>query len=354
MKKIILSLSIIAAVAAIAIGATTALFSDEEKSVGTFSAGTIDIAIDNENPWVKKPYSIGDLKPGETGYINFDIKNVGENPVNVSKNLGNFTPGNGIEEFECDGVREGYKASSEPECVREKQIGIKNDIQTQLKYDLSVEVYDSKEARIWWQEIYNADEHKSLADIYGENGTEYVDLGMIPVDGHMKVTQSYHFDAAAGNEYQGDTLSFDINIKGEQLTGENGMASVNLENKRIGEPEWDIIQGDGISGTLSYKTQGSEFVYAFEGKAPLVNHSYVLAVGYDANTDVNKEIGIGTTDGEGNIDISGSINTGDLVNAKVWLVPSEYWVSNAMAWTNWPAMVSEFLWETGLINYNQN
>ncbi|PIW76653.1 MAG: hypothetical protein CO001_00190, partial [Candidatus Portnoybacteria bacterium CG_4_8_14_3_um_filter_40_10] len=42
MKKIIISLSIIAAVAAIAIGATTAYFSDTETSTGnTFTAGSI-------------------------------------------------------------------------------------------------------------------------------------------------------------------------------------------------------------------------------------------------------------------------------------------------------------------------
>ena len=49
-KKIIVSLSVVAAVAAITVGATTAFFSDTETSTGnTFTAGAIDLKIDNES-----------------------------------------------------------------------------------------------------------------------------------------------------------------------------------------------------------------------------------------------------------------------------------------------------------------
>lgn len=349
MKKILISLSIVGAAAAIAIGATTAFFSDTETSTGnTFSAGTIDIAIDQQNPWTSH-YSVGDLKPGETGNINFDITNVGQNPVNVSKTLTNIAGTGGAAIFNCGA----YSASSEPECVAEN--GVPNDdVASKIVYDLSVEVYASPASTtpIWWQEIYNVGEGKSLTDVYGANGGGYVALGMIPVGGHMKVTQSYHFNPNAGNEYQGDALSFDITIKGDQLTQENGYASVALENK-TGPTEWDIIQGDGISGTLSYKTQGSMFEYTFSGVAPLANHSYVLAVGYNASTDVDTEIGTGVTDGAGSISFSGSFDTGNLTNAKAWLVPAENW-SGGMVWTGWPGIVPNFLWETGLINYTKN
>jgi len=48
MKKIILSVAMIAAVAAVAIGATTAYFSDVETSTGnTFTAGAIDLTVDS-------------------------------------------------------------------------------------------------------------------------------------------------------------------------------------------------------------------------------------------------------------------------------------------------------------------
>ena len=47
-KRILIGLSVIAAVAAIVVGATTAYFSDIETSTGnTFTAGSIDLKVDN-------------------------------------------------------------------------------------------------------------------------------------------------------------------------------------------------------------------------------------------------------------------------------------------------------------------
>ncbi|OGI27943.1 MAG: hypothetical protein A2359_00195 [Candidatus Moranbacteria bacterium RIFOXYB1_FULL_43_19] len=346
-KRILLSLSIIVAVGAIVVGATISQFSDVEKSTGnTFTAGTIDIAIDGDNPWTDH-YDIPDLKPGETGYINFNIQNFGENPVNVSKLLSNFQNTGGVQDYDCSSL--GGKTSSEPECVAEGTTR-KDDVQSKIEYDLYVEVYKNADDKIWWQEIFNPDEKKTLTQVYG--GGTPVALGMIPVGGHMLVKQSYHFVYNAGNEYQGDTLSFDMTINGEQLTGADGYASVVLENKRIGEPDWDIVQDD-IFGTLKYKTQGPEFVYAFTGKAPLASHNYVLAVGYNSSTDVDTQIGTGTTDVSGNITINGSFDTHSLTNAKAWLVPEENW-SSGMNWSGFPGIVPKFLWETGLITYVEN
>lgn len=49
MKKILISVSVIAVVAAVAIGATTAFFSDTETSTGnTFTAGAIDLKVDSQ------------------------------------------------------------------------------------------------------------------------------------------------------------------------------------------------------------------------------------------------------------------------------------------------------------------
>ncbi len=360
MKKILISLSIVGAVAAIAIGATTAFFSDTETSTGnTFSAGTIDIAIDGTNPWTSH-YSVGDLKPGETGNINFDITNEGTNPVNVSKTLTSIAGTGGVENYPCASstpIGNG-NTSSEPECAAEIVLGHREDnVASQIIYDLSVEVYASPASTtpIWWQAIYTDADGKSITDVYGGSGGVYVALGMIPVGGHMKVTQSYNFSSQADNKYQGDALSFDITIKGDQMAQAGGYASVVLENK-TGPTAWDIIQ-DGISGTLSYKTQGPLFVYTFSGVAPLANQDYVLAVGYNANTDVDTEIGTGATNGAGNISFSGSVDTGSLTNAKAWLIPTENWTSGAMNWSGgagWPGVVPNFLWETGLINYTKN
>jgi len=59
MKKIIISLSVIAAVAAIGIGVTVALFSDTETSAGNiFTAGTVDLKVDH----VRQTYNDVDCK----------------------------------------------------------------------------------------------------------------------------------------------------------------------------------------------------------------------------------------------------------------------------------------------------
>ncbi len=64
-KKIIVSLSIVAAVAAVAVGATTAFFSDTETSTGnTFTAGAIDLKVDSDCHY----YNITSLDNGNPVY----------------------------------------------------------------------------------------------------------------------------------------------------------------------------------------------------------------------------------------------------------------------------------------------
>ena len=68
MKKIIISLSMIAAVAAVAVGATTAFFSDTETSTGnTFTAGAIDLGVDNQS------YYNGVHNGGTSWGVDYDI-----------------------------------------------------------------------------------------------------------------------------------------------------------------------------------------------------------------------------------------------------------------------------------------
>jgi len=58
-----------------------AYFSDVEESTGNvFQAGTLDLAVNGENPWVSKAFTFYDVKPCEE-LAPFDItfKNVGQN-----------------------------------------------------------------------------------------------------------------------------------------------------------------------------------------------------------------------------------------------------------------------------------
>ena len=91
-KKIVVSLSVVVVVAAIAVGATTAFFSDTETSTGnTFTAGAIDLQIDstasyNGEPVVAATWQLKDLNPTSDKFINFaDIKpgDEGENTISL-------------------------------------------------------------------------------------------------------------------------------------------------------------------------------------------------------------------------------------------------------------------------------
>lgn len=81
MKKILLSLFAISVVSVVAIGATTAYFSDKEESTGnTFTAGTIDLEMNDENPSESAIFTFENMKPSEEmAPVVIKLKNVGQN-----------------------------------------------------------------------------------------------------------------------------------------------------------------------------------------------------------------------------------------------------------------------------------
>ena len=67
-KKIIISLSVIGAVAAIAVGGTIAYFSDTETSSGnTFTAGTLNLTVNTNDGTNTVVFNVSDVKPGDKG-----------------------------------------------------------------------------------------------------------------------------------------------------------------------------------------------------------------------------------------------------------------------------------------------
>ena len=76
-KKILISLSVIGIAAAIAIGGTTAYFSDTEKSENnTFAAGTMDLDINGDDVAVQT-INLSDKAPGDSGSESATLKNSG-------------------------------------------------------------------------------------------------------------------------------------------------------------------------------------------------------------------------------------------------------------------------------------
>jgi len=367
MKKILMSVMVIGIATAFLGAGTFAYFTDTEISTGnTFTAGTIDIDIDGQNPWTGS-FTFDDIKPCRVEYITFTINNVGNNPVNVFKHIKNV---------ECtDGDTTYSDASSESEytdCGGEFDVNgnptgqgyvAKNNIHKWIIYDMSVKVYARTGGLLWWQVIYDEDSDLTVKDIT----CFYVQLGMIPVGGYMVVTQSYHMKAETGNWAQGDTMTFDIEVYGEQLNGPEQMG-LQLVPKMEEGGEWHIdwtSYNAGTKGQLEYNIKGSAFDYDFTGTAPLANTDYCLIYYADPYKGNNPGalIDCGTTDASGGITLIGSIDLGmDLPHAddanypggaKIWLVTSADYNSDAKTtgpMTGWNP--DNYLFELGYIVYD--
>jgi len=360
MKKILLSVAIIGAVAAIVVGATTAYFSDTETSTGnTFTAGTIDIAVDDQNPWSQSvPFVLADMKPSQVDYTNFAIKNVGTNPTNVWKKVSGVTVDeNGVNEPECVAYGGTWTGGTKQngildiDCANYDQAMINNKIDEVITYDLSVIVKDNQNQPIWNQTLYNMNKTIAQIDAMGGNGTF---LGMIPSGYSMDVTESYHMASSTENWAQSDKMTFNITVTAEQLTG-----VAILENKDQVAP-WRVLGEDAYTGTLTYGVKDSKFNYSFAGVTPLVGTNYSLIVYAEPfSTPAGNGwprpviiLGNAMSNGAGNVSIPSTsleLNT-NLLNAKVWLVKSSDLTGNTM--NTWDSSTeTNSLFDTGLIDY---
>jgi predicted ribosomally synthesized peptide with SipW-like signal peptide len=78
MKKIILSLAMIAMVSAVAIGATRAYFSDTETSNdNTFTAGSLNLTLDGNDGTNVVKWTVGPMAPGNQPKGQFTLVNTG-------------------------------------------------------------------------------------------------------------------------------------------------------------------------------------------------------------------------------------------------------------------------------------
>ena len=97
MKKIILSLAIVAVVGTVVIGGTIAYFSDTETSTGnTFTAGSVNL---NDGLSVKK-FDLSNMKPGDMGNGIYAISATSNNYWACMKSTINTKPENGVLDME--------------------------------------------------------------------------------------------------------------------------------------------------------------------------------------------------------------------------------------------------------------
>jgi len=174
MKKILTSIMMIVLVCALIGTGVYAAFSDTETSTGNqFTAGTLDLEVDTQNPWSTVKFdNVGPLAPGDSGAVTCAVKNVG--------NL----PGTSLT-VDISGL------------VDAGELGANMDIVIWDDVDGDA-VQDAGETT----EMYNG----TLA---AEAGPYTVGSGL-NAGVTTNVGISYSIDSGVGNEIQGDTCTFDI------------------------------------------------------------------------------------------------------------------------------------------------
>ncbi len=207
MKKILISLSIVGAVAAIAIGATTAYFSDTETSTGnTIAAGTIDLAVNGQNPLTGKVIEIKDVKPSE-------------NVADTEVLLNNVGSNDGVADLHIlAGVGMGTGGIlSEPECVAEGGI---YDGQCTGSWVPTDNICDVMQYDYTYDANGNGVKDEN-GDIHGYlKASQNVYLDVLPAGITRKLWLSHHLSGDADNKYQGDICTYDIEFSLRQLSGD--------------------------------------------------------------------------------------------------------------------------------------
>jgi len=125
-RKIIGMVSAISVIAILLGTGTWALFTDTETSTGNvFTAGTIDLEVNDQNPWVSTiDGDWGDYKPDQTvAAAQITLENVGSNPMDVWMKITKTATSQGTD--------------TEPELAEEAGTP-KHDIDTVIRYELTV------------------------------------------------------------------------------------------------------------------------------------------------------------------------------------------------------------------------
>ena len=126
--------------------------------------------------------------------------------------------------------------------------------------------------------------------------------------------------------------------------GKSNVAHLYLYEK---DASWNIVDG-GAWGKMKYNLSGEEFEFVFNGHGLVPNVDYTL-VCFPIDWPNCICLESGTANIDGNVNIAGSVNTLDLTDAKIWLVPSDKVNCNTgkVAWS--PA---DYLMEGDVITFD--
>lgn len=200
MKRILISLMTMAVVGALIGGGIYAYFSDVETSTGnTFTAGTLDLQVDSENPWTSTGVTVSNMEPGVAATpVDLTCENVGTLTGDLYIRITGVNDTGGTETYACGAPISG-NVTSEPECAAEIVIGNRvDDISTQITF--SCEVNGSPVAGL---------DGVLLSAL---PGTWILIQGDLAGSGSITLSIGGTLDANAANEYQGDESTFTIEL----------------------------------------------------------------------------------------------------------------------------------------------
>jgi len=324
-KKLIISLSVIGAVAAIAIGGTVALFNDTETSSGNiFTAGTLNLKVGDNDPagW---NFQISDIKPGDSGSQEVILQNTGSLDGYLHITFANLINDEmGCPESEqneggdttCDnpGPNEGELAQNLDTLIYLDvnnndifNLGIDTLIyQGKVKGILQGDLFNyplssgaSKDFRIEWQLA------SSIGNIVQSDKTGY-DINFELTQNKKEIVGDWHFDENSGNiaydsafepanngtingaswtdgKYN-PALSFDgsdyvstpLNING--YTAVTLEAWVNMGNINFGTYSYKMIVSDGLSQNfIAVNKNNSQLLFQIQANARITIYSDILS-----------------------------------------------------------------------------
>jgi predicted ribosomally synthesized peptide with SipW-like signal peptide len=180
-----------------------AYFSSTQTSgTNTFTAGTIDLSVNNQDPWTGTiDANLKDLKPGMNRLGTVTLKNVGTNPEDVWVMITAVSTADG--------------ATSVPETTEEAGTAV-NNIDSVIRYDLTVD-----------SNVKIADADNYLISAPGHHLTtgtavkdKYIYLGNLAKGATMTVDQSFMMDPLTTNWAQGDTMAFTVKFYAQQSEGD--------------------------------------------------------------------------------------------------------------------------------------
>ena len=324
MRKILVSLMLIALVFSAVAAGTFAYFSDIETIEGNvFAAGTIDIELTADAGGTIVPIEITDMKPCDWAEYTFNVKNVGTNDGPIYLHFEIIESWNAI--------------PSEP---GDPQI---NDIENWIDVDLKRGDYV----------LISPEDGVTLAELH----CSWINLGWLDVGETLPITLSFHLKAETGNDYQGDAVSFNVEVMMTDHNApgpETGKVVLFLENK---DANWQIIE-DGIWGKVTFSPIGTAFDYDLYAQGLAANAEYNLIYYADPWPNNNGAlIGNHVSDGSGVIVANGqSVDLGMSIpvpadnnypaGGKIWLIPAS---DGGAPMTGWNPL--NYLHETLLVKY---